>query len=654
MVFAAAAAAFLLLASSAQVHAGGAKRSLDNVAGESSGLKVNLPVGKQTCQGDWCDITGEYVHSDALFGIPPYGGDKHLTGQIHYVTRGEDETGCDANYDPFKYIKPNESKGSMIFLIDRGVCNFVEKVRIAEEKGAMAVIVADNTCLCKEKFTKTTDKFAALCDASITKYNEGTCETILPFMSDDGSGGDINIPSYLVSLFDGQRLKDCIQTADGTVSAEESTTGVVCASNAPVISSLHWDMPSNNGNVEWSLWTNADAQQVFKRKFKDTALALAGSTTFTPRYFVHDGVYAWRCAGTDACGSLCTHNGRYCNPDPDSDTMVGVSGADVVMENLRQMCVWKQANKTYASDGGKKWWEYAEAFDIQCHGKDVASPDTFNEECSRRVHGTVGLSWEATQKCISDAETTNANGDKINTLLEEAVELRSKLAILDLPTVVVNGVLERGTVSPVAVLSTICSGFKTDTEPDLCSCVENHATEDVMKCSQQIKCTESTKPFFCNLNNRCYASAAECTKCSSTTKPYLCPKDNKCYETTDVCSDNCEPGEFYCKSDRKCYSDRSNCPVCSATEPFYCQEGGKCVGRLEDCVQDVVESHGMSGGTVVVIVLIVAGVLGGGFFLYWKRARDQMRSEVRNILAEYMPMDDVGNVGAGSERLGLI
>ena len=35
-------------------------------------------------------------------------------------------------------------------------------------------------------------------------------------------------------------------------------------------------------------------------------------------------------------------------------------GADVIEENLRQLCVWStQANATVKLDAGMKWWEYA-------------------------------------------------------------------------------------------------------------------------------------------------------------------------------------------------------------------------------------------------------------------------------------------------------
>ena len=98
---------------------------------------------------------------------------------------------------------------------------------------------------------------------------------------------------------------------------------------------------------------------------------------------------------------------------------------------------------------------------------------------------------------------------------------------------------------------------------------------------------------------------------------------------------------------------RPDCPVCSdASKPYHCDDG-LCVKHFAECVEHVVDENGMSSGTVVVIVLVVAGVMGGGFFIYWRRAKDKMRSEVRSILAEYMPMDDMDGVGPG-DRVGLI
>ena len=48
--------------------------------------------------------------------------------------------------------------------------------------------------------------------------------------------------------------------------------------------------------------------------------------------------------------------------------------------------------------------------------------------------------------------------------------------------------------------------------------------------------------------------------------------------------------------------------------------------------------------------MIVLGMLalgGLGAFLYWRRTQQQMRDQVRGILAEYMPLDDIGGGEGG-------
>ena len=62
---------------------------------------------------------------------------------------------------------------------------------------------------------------------------------------------------------------------------------------------------------------------------------------FTPYYYIYDGIRSG-CqgeSGENQCYNLCSNNGRYCAVDPDNDLDVGVSGADVVAESLKYMCI---------------------------------------------------------------------------------------------------------------------------------------------------------------------------------------------------------------------------------------------------------------------------------------------------------------------------
>ena len=164
------------------------------------------------------DSDGEYYHVEALFGNPPYGST--LRGTLVYVTPGKDRHGCPASDEGAKpYLKPAADSPDAwpqnpILMVDRGNCNFVEKVRYAQKLGAIAVIVVDNKCMAydKEK-TVQVPAFKELCDAKPYSCNDGVgglnmnndlCDTELPFMADDQTGMDISIPSYMISKWDGQ------------------------------------------------------------------------------------------------------------------------------------------------------------------------------------------------------------------------------------------------------------------------------------------------------------------------------------------------------------------------------------------------------------------------------------------------------------------
>lgn len=218
--------------------------------------------------------------------------------------------------------------------------------------GAVAVVIADNQPLCEVGECSNVP-----CDCTRIV---GDCECRMPYMADDGSGGDVNIPSFLLGKFDTDKFKECIL---GTGAA-----GSLCAQPTPVVVSMEWSLPRTDGVVYFDLWTTAEEVNAaaFRRDIAYLIEPLGASIQFEPHFFIYDGA-RWGCMreynGGFACGNQCTNSGRYCSPDPDAGFDTGHSGADVVQENLRQMCIWKQANQTYEVDYGMRWWRYASLFD---------------------------------------------------------------------------------------------------------------------------------------------------------------------------------------------------------------------------------------------------------------------------------------------------
>jgi hypothetical protein len=326
-------------------------------------------------------------------------------------------------------------------------------------------------------------------------------------------------------------------------------------------------------------------------EFEETALELGPDTMFSPRYFVYEGDPAWQ------LGNMCTHNGKYCMPDPDQNDpqhSLHLSGADVVMENVRQLCIWQQANVTYAADQGAKWWLYQRLFAAKCKYTDPAIDSTVSgvarrrlraarlgghmlaarlpacarcslacapppmrslarpqtlPACSRTQQAAAGLDTAAVAACVTASE---AGAGDTSTLLAKEIADRKKYAIVIIPTIVVNGVVERGGLSQQAVLNTICAGFATGTAPTVCSCILGTAQ-----------------------------AISDCVH--------------------NVHTNGVVPGS----------------------------------------------AGGVPMGTVVGVVAAVVLVMSLVGALAYRRAQTQMRQQVRNILAEYMPLDDAPGHSTG-------
>ena len=142
-----------------------------------------------------------------------------------------ENTFCDVNpFDApwetagYPYSEGDDGKVSpwqppYILMINRGDCTFVQKVRNAQSIGAAGVLIADNTCLCFDEEIGT-----CISDPGMQ------CEMKEAIVADDGSGGDIEIPSFLVFKQDADLVK-----------------GEVMANN-PVVVEMTWDVPNEVGS----------------------------------------------------------------------------------------------------------------------------------------------------------------------------------------------------------------------------------------------------------------------------------------------------------------------------------------------------------------------------------------------------------------------
>ena len=383
---------------------------------------------------------GGYEHREALFGIPPYGGS--IAQNMYYAA----DTLCEFSSIDTRAGYPIRSKdddGKMlpwqspyILMVDRGGCTFVQKVRNAQRVGAAGVIIADSSCLC-----------SAESQGECHSDPDRQCEEREPIMADDGSGSDISIPSFLMFKQDADLVKAEVEA------------------NHPVRMEMQWALPSPDDRVEYELWTTPTdvISRDFQQQFKEAAVALGSRAYFTPQMYVYDGIRSG-CQGEDGedeCFNLCTNNGRYCATDPDNDLDRGISGADVVRESLRRMCIWSHYG---VDDGvGVPWWDYVTEFIFRCNTEEFFS----NKQCIADAMARAHVDGNKIEQCMNDSG--GLEGDVENQLLEVQLLAKDKSGVVILPAMYVNRVSIRGSLEFPVVFKAICSGYASGTIPSVCT-----------------------------------------------------------------------------------------------------------------------------------------------------------------------------------------
>jgi hypothetical protein len=228
-------------------------------------------------------------------------------------------------------------------------------------------------------------------------------------MADDGHGNMIQIPSMLIHKDDGAMIFKTLEVGN------------------KIVLTLAWNIPHPDNIVEWQFWSSSDDQVAaeFKRDFDHAAEVLGPAAVMTPHYFIGNGLYAgcYAEAGQPLpCGKACTNSGRYCSLNSEEDEINGLSGALVIEENLRQICIYQALN---ATGDGLKWWNYIENFQKECKA--------FSKACADKVLAGpgVGLTAAAVQKCMDDSGTGPTTLLTLLTLLS-LLSLLTLLGLLNL------------------------------------------------------------------------------------------------------------------------------------------------------------------------------------------------------------------------------
>ncbi|KAE8819790.1 vacuolar-sorting receptor 7-like [Hordeum vulgare] len=588
-------------------------------------------------------LRGRHEAAIANYGVPDYGGT--LTGVVLYPADTSLATGC----KPFGATAFKSRSGRpVVLLVDRGGCYFALKTWNAQQAGAAAVLVADSV------------------DEPLLTMDTPEEET-----PDMAFLANITAPSALVSKPFGDALR---------AAASDPKSG-------EVVVRLDWreSMPNPDARVEYEFWTNSndecgprcDEQAAFVAAFRGHAQLLekAGDALFTPHYIT------WFCPaeyrGTRQCASQCINRGRYCAPDPEGDLGAGYRGRDVVLENLRQLCVHRVASARNASWA---WWDFVADYRVRCSMREKK----YSRGCAEEVVASLGLPSELVEQCMGDPDA-DADNDVLRTEQVVQVGQGNRGDVTILPTLVINNVQYRGKLESTAVLKAICAGFKETTEPRVCmtqdmetdECLHNNGgcwrddKTNITACRDTYRGRVCECPAVDGVQyegdgykeckpvgpGRCAANNGGCWKETRHGKTF-----SACRGSESLSGCECPPGfkgdGLTCQDVDEC-SDKvaCTCPACSCRNTwggYHCGCGGGGGNQVYVMAEDtcVGKSAAATGWLVTALVLsclVGAGLAGFAFYKY--RLRRYMDSEVAAIMSQYMPLEGQSSTGGENRPL---
>ncbi|PWA79082.1 VACUOLAR SORTING RECEPTOR 2 [Artemisia annua] len=587
---------------------------------EKNSLRVTSPQ----------NLKDTYECAIGNFGVPQYGGT--LAGAVVYPK--SNQKACNSFTDDVSFNFKSGAGLPVFLLVDRGAdCYFTLKAWNAQKAGAAAILVAD-------------DRPEPLI----------TMDT-----PEEGNAGsnylqNISIPSALISQSLAEAIKKALRKPE------------------MVKVNLDWReaLPHPDDRVEYEFWTNSndecgrkcDSQKQFVKDFKGVAQILEkkGYTQFTPHYIT------WYCPEafilSKQCKSQCINHGRYCAPDPEEDFSRGYDGKDVVVQNLRQACFYKVANES-----GKPWlwWDYVTDFAIRCPMKE----ERYTKKCAEDVIASLDVDVKKIRECVGDTEADVEN-PVLKAEQEAQIGKGNRGDVTILPTLIVNGRQFRGKLDKGTVLKAICAGFEETTEPVIClrdgietnECMENNGGCWIDKSSNITACRDTFRgrvcqcpivqgvKFFGDGYTKCEASGA--LRCGLNNGG--CWKDSQQGSTYSACIDNhtkgceCPPGfkgdgVKICEDIDECEEKTAcQCPDCKCKNTwgsYECQCGGDLLYIREHdiCIsKDATSGVGWGFLSFIILGMAVVGTVGYAFYKY--RIRTYMDSEIRAIMAQYMPLDN--------------
>jgi len=356
------------------------------------------------------------------FGKIPYG--YTLTGRIYF---DPDNFVQDFACSPITSInidKKDKADLPPIVMVNRGSCNFVDKVKNVEDMGGHLALIINNN------------------------MDEEASNIIMTDV--DRKGESLNIPGVLINFRDGQIIKEFYK-------ANKNKPDVLKS----ILVEIEFEMEHASNKVEYSIFFSSEMFSVYEtlKQLYHFHKHLRDSTTLKPFYVTNS-------YPTVKDKANCVSNGNFCiNPRYDLNL---TDGREIIYENIRQKCVYNYAYEK-GSNHTDLYWMYMENFYDTCYDPYSVFNGTFSEECSKKVISDLGIDMQNIVKCVLDsfdAKTVEEFKTKNNKILTADRDEKNKHNIFLIPSILINNRTFWGSWKGDNIFEALCAAYKT--KPNVC------------------------------------------------------------------------------------------------------------------------------------------------------------------------------------------
>jgi len=398
-------------------------------ADRPEGVKPSMVIlGPEKLREEFAHQNYQVEISVANYGYVPYGGS--ITGSLKTANNLIGEKGCgDPDVDNAQGTINNPTDDNVIVMTQRGDCFFVTKtLNVQNIGGSVAMIVDDK--------------------------DEENTKIIMT-----GESDLVHIPSILIKRYVGEIFADFMSQNPG----EE------------IDLFISFPIPHPDDRVEYDIYmlsTNIEIMQ-FLKEFSQYNTEFDKSTLMTPHYVIYTCPQCHK-EGFKNSYVDCISGGRYCAPDPDNEGLY--TGFDVVMENLRQLCIYETAKDKVIH---REWWDYVTTFYDDCmapdleeyHKTHIKTFKDFSQKCSDAVMKKVGIDSAAVEQCVNQsfqpvAVEKDGYGMNKNSVMESEARQQLAAGVYYHPLVRINEKNIRGDITVDLVMNALCGGF--DHLPQVC------------------------------------------------------------------------------------------------------------------------------------------------------------------------------------------